>query len=132
MALGGVEVGIAGDDAAFLDEIGEKDVLGRAALVCRDDVGHAEEFLDGGFELVERTGARIALVAHHEGGPLAVGHGAGAGIGQEVDVNLLGLELKNVVMRFFEPLLALLTGAAADRLDHLDLPGFGEREFHVL
>ena len=130
MALGRVEMGIAGDDVAFLYEIGEENVFSGSALVRRDDVRHAEKALDRSFQLVERAGAGIALVAHHEGGPLAVGHGARAGIGQQVDIDLLGLQLKYIVMCFPEPLLALLAGAAADGLDHFDLPGLSKRKFH--
>ena len=124
VALGGVEVGIAGHHHAGLDQVGEQHVLGRAALVRRDDVLEARDVGDGVLHVVERAGAAVALVAHHHGAPLAVAHGAGAGVGEEVDVDVVGFEHEDVLVGFFEPFLTLFAGGFADGFDHLDFPSF--------
>ena len=46
------------------------------------------------------------------------------GVGQTVDINLVGLELEHVVVRLFNPLLALCAGTFADGFNHLDFPRF--------
>ena len=68
----------------------------------------AEDFLDGIFEAVEAAAAGVAFVAFHDGGPLVRGHGAGAGIGEQVDQDIVGGQKEQVVVRGFEQLLALL------------------------
>ena len=76
VALGGVEVRVAGHDSALLHEVGEEYVLGSAALMGGDYIFEAGEAVDYVFKLKERTRTRIGLIAHHEGSPLAVAHGA--------------------------------------------------------
>ena len=76
VALGGVEVGVAGHHHAGLHQIGEEHVLGGASLMGGDDVLEAEDALHGGLKLIERGGTSITLVAKHELRPLAVAHGS--------------------------------------------------------
>ncbi len=130
VALGGVEVGVAGDDHAGLDQVGEEHVLGGAALVGGDDVVEAGQGGDGVLHVVERAGAAVALVAHHHGAPLAVAHGAGAGVGQQVDVDVVAFEHEDVVVGLFEPFLALGAGGLLDGFYHLDFPRFSKGYFH--
>ena len=130
VALGGVEVGVAGHVVAFVHECGEEDVLCCPALVGGDYVVEAGEAVDGFLELEPAACAGVALVAHHEGGPLAVAHGARARVGQQVDVDLFGGELEYVVVSVLDPLLTLFAGAFVDGLYHFDFPGFCERKFH--
>ena len=56
--------------------------LGGASLVSRYHIVKAGEACDGVLHLEERAGAGIALIAHHHSRPLAVAHGAGAGVGE--------------------------------------------------
>ena len=47
------------------------------------------------------------------------GHGAGAGIGEQIDQDIVGGEQKEIVMRGFEELLALFAGGPANGFDAL-------------
>ena len=53
VTLGGVEVGVTGNDVAFLHQIREQHVLGSTALVGGDDILEAEDALYHALELVE-------------------------------------------------------------------------------
>ena len=48
------------------------------------------------------------------------GHGAGAGVGEQVDEDVVGGEEEEVVVGGFEELFALGAGGPADGLDALD------------
>jgi hypothetical protein len=57
---------------------------------------HAGDALHDLLQPVETARAGVALVAFHDGAPLAAGHGAGAGIGQPVDQHVVGAQLEDV------------------------------------
>ena len=57
-----------------------------------DDVPVAEDILNGILEAIEAAAAGVAFVAFHDGGPLVGGHGAGAGVGEQVDEDIVGGE----------------------------------------
>ncbi len=84
-------------------------MLGPATLVGGNDVLVAIIGLDGLFQMVEIATAGIGFVAQHQARPLAVAHGAGAAIGQQVDVDILRAQEEGVVTR----------------LSHRPLPVFG-------
>ena len=86
----GVEVRVVGNDVALLAHHVEQNALGGAALVRGDHVPIAEDVLDGVAEVIEASAAGVALVAFHDGRPLMGGHGAGAGVGQQVDEHVVG------------------------------------------
>ena len=110
VGAGGVEVGVVGDDVALLAGDAEEDALGGAALVGGDDVRVAEDVLHGVAEAIEAAAAGIALVAFHDGGPLMGGHGAGAGVGEEVDEDVVGREQEEVVVRRLSGVLRAARG----------------------
>ena len=110
VGAGGIEMRVVGDDVAFLAHATEQDALGGTALVRGDDVAIAEDVLDGSAKLVEAAAAGVAFVAFHDGGPLVGGHGAGAGIGEEVDEHVIGVEEEEIVVGVAEVLLALRRG----------------------
>ena len=124
VALGGVEVGVAGHNHAGFYEVAEQDVLSSTALVGGDDIVEAGELGDGVLHVEEAAGSAVAFVTHHHGAPLAVAHGAGAGVGEEVDVDVIALQHENVLVGFFEPFFALFAGGFLDRFNHLDFPRF--------
>ncbi len=130
VALGGVEVGVAGDDVARFNEIAEEDVLGSTALVGRDDILEAGQLGDGVFHMIERTGTAVAFVAHHHSSPLAVAHSAGAAVGEEVDVDIVRFQHKYILVGFVEPLFALFAGGFLNGFYHFDFPRFCKWEFH--
>ena len=74
----------------------------------------ADDFLDGFFEVVEALAARVALVAFHDSGPLMRGHGACAGVCEQVDQNVFGGKQKQIVKSGFQQLLALLARGPAN------------------
>ncbi len=111
---------LLGTTSPFLQVHAEQDAFGGAALVRGDHVLVAEDVLDGIAKAVEAAAAGVALVAFHDGGPLVRGHGAGAGIGEQVDEDVVRREQKQIVVRGTQQMLALLAGGPADRLDALD------------
>ena len=127
VALGGVEVGVAGDNHTRLHQIAEQHILCSTALVGGDYIFKAGEFGDGVLHVVEGAGSAVALVAHHHGAPLAVAHGACATVGEQVDIDIVALQHEDVVVGFKEPLLALFAGRFLNGFDHLDFPSFCKR-----
>jgi hypothetical protein len=79
--FGGVEMGVARHHMPLFDEGAEKHVFGGTPLVGRYYQGEPCDAFNGVPHVEERAGAGITFVACHHGGPLAVAHGAGAGVG---------------------------------------------------
>ena len=117
---GRIEMRIVRDNIALLAGHGEKNALGGAALMGGNDVAVAEDILDGVAEVVEAASARIALIAFHDPGPLARGHGARAGVGEQVDEHVVRRQEKQVVVGGAQQLLALRAGSPGNGLDALD------------
>ena len=97
IGAGGIEMGVVGHDVAGLAHHTEEDAFGGATLVGGDDVLISHDFLHGIAEAVEAGAAGIAFVAAHDGRPLRGGHGASAGVGEEIDEDFVGVEEKDVV-----------------------------------
>ena len=85
-----VEVRVVGNDITFLARHAEEYALGGTPLMCGDDVTVAENILNGVLEAVEAAAARVTLVPLHDRGPLVRGHGSGAGVGEQVDQDIVG------------------------------------------
>ncbi len=121
----GGEVHVAGHVLPLADRDLADQVFRAAALVGRHDVLVTVVRLDRRLEAVEVAAAGVGLVAEHHAGPLAVAHGAGAAVGQQVDVDVVGAQQEGVVARVGQRALAVLAPRHAQRLDHLDLPRLG-------
>src|SRR2546427_192966 len=67
------------------------------------------------------TNARVCLIAQHHAGPLVVAHRGRPAVGQEVHVDALRGDLKEVVPSLTQQTVSLLPRRPADRLDHFDL-----------
>jgi hypothetical protein len=82
-------VRVVGDDVALSAGDPKQNALGGAALVRGNDVFVAENVLDG---ILKRSNAAagLAFVAFHDGRPLVGGHSAGAGVGEQVDQDIIG------------------------------------------
>ncbi len=119
----GREVHVAGDHVARLDQHLAEDVLGATALVGRHEVTVAVDLADRRLEVVEVAAPGVGLVAEHHPRPLAVAHRRGAGVGEEVDVDVLAPEQEGVVAGLPDRRLALVAGRHPQGLDHLDLVG---------
>ena len=76
---------------------GEQDALGGAALVGGDHVAEAGEVVGHALEAEEALAAGVGFVAAHHGRPLLGGHGAGAGIGEQVDQDVARFDEEEVV-----------------------------------
>src|SRR5207247_8185914 len=94
--------------------------LGSPALVLWNYVTEAGQASYRVLETVETLAAGIRFVASHHGGPLFGRHGAGPRIGQQIEEDIAGADLEQVVAGPFEELLALLQSGPAQRLDALD------------
>ncbi len=116
----GIEMRVIGDYVAFLAGDAEEDAFGGAALVRGNDMLVAEDVLDRAFEVVEAFASGVALVAFHNAGPLAGGHRSGAGVGEQINQNIISGQQEKVVIGGFKKPLALLAGGPADGLDALD------------
>jgi len=126
IGAGGVEVRVVRNDVALFAGDAEEDALGSASLMRGDDVAVAEDFLDGALEMVEAAAAGVAFIAFHHSGPLVGGHGSGAGVGEQVDKDVVSRKKKQVVMGGFQELLALLASRPADRFNALVTEGFDD------
>jgi hypothetical protein len=126
VGAGGVEMRVVRHDVAGAARGGEQDALGRAALVRGDDVAITGDLAHGRLEAEERAGPGVGFIAGHHAGPLGGGHGAGAGVGQQVDDDVLRLEEKEIVVGGGQRGGALLAGGEADGLDRLDAKRFDD------
>ena len=115
-----IEVRIVRHYVAGAAHHGEEDALGRAALVGRDHVAEAGEILDRRVEPVETLGAGVGFVAAHHGAPLVRAHGAGAGVGQQVNQNVPRAKQKQVIAGLRQEPLALLARGAPHQFHGLD------------
>ena len=97
-----VEMGVVRHDLAGTADDREEDLLGGPTLVRGDDVLEGEELLDRLEEPVPGRGPCVALVAVLDGGPLVAAHGAGAGVGQQVDDDVIRVQVEEVVARVLE------------------------------
>jgi hypothetical protein len=95
-------------------------------------VMETEDVLNGVAEVVEGFRAGIAFVAAHDGGPLVGGHGSGAGVGKQVDEDVVRGEKEEVVEGGAEEVDTLGAGGPTDRLNGLDAEGLDDRSYgHV-
>src|SRR5674476_961249 len=116
----GGEVHVAGDRLTLFDEDLGDQVLGATPLVGRHDVGESVDLLHGVLKLVEAHRSGVGLVAGHHGGPLTVAHRVGAGVGQQVDVDVPAVKQEGVVAGVFDGLLAVGASRDRQRLNGLD------------
>ncbi len=122
-----VEVRVAGDRLARSADDAEEDLLRRPALVRRDDMAEREQVLDRVQEPEPRWRAGIALVAALDARPLVAAHGARAGIGEQVDEHIVGVDVEQVVARRLERRGALLDRRQPDRFDRVDAKRLDDR-----
>ena len=101
VSFGGVEVRVAGDIVASFYEYRKKYVLGSTSLMGGYYILEARDFFDGFLQVTERCCSCIAFVAHHHSCPLAVRHSTCARVGQKVDIDLFGIQLKHIVIGCF-------------------------------
>ncbi len=125
MGPGGIEGHIEGNHVSLFDEGAENHVLRRPSLVGGNDVIEAENFLYRGLEVEETVRSCIGFVSHQKSSPLVLAHGAGAGIGEKVDVDILGAQAEHVVMPPFEGLFPLFLVGNAYGFHHFDTERFG-------
>ncbi len=102
-------------------------MLGAPALVRRNNVFVAVILSNRFPKVIEVLASGVRFVTKHQARPLVIAHGAGAAVGQQVDVHILGAEQKGVVPGFGYALLTILSGRHADRLNHFYFPGLGPR-----
>ena len=98
----------------------------------RDDVLEAEVFAHGFFEVVEVAAAGIGFVTNHQACPLVVTHCVGAAVGQEVDVNIFGIQQERVVTRFLHVFLALFAVGHRNRFNGFDFERFCRVFFRIV
>ena len=96
----GREVHVAGNDVAGVNHDPRKDVLGGAPLMRGDEILVSIILSYSLPQVVKVLAAGIGFVAQHHARPLAVAHGIGAAVGQQVDIDVLGAQQKGVVARF--------------------------------
>ncbi len=126
VGAGGVEVGVVGHYVATLEHGGEEDALGGASLVSGNDVGVSEDALHGVAEADVAAASSVALIAFLNGSPLVDGHGTGAGVGEQIDEDIVGGEQEQVVVRCFQKAFAVGTLGPMDGLDTLDAEWFDD------
>src|SRR6266542_6391816 len=81
----GIEVRVVRNNVTLLAHHAEENSLSRSALVGGDDVAISKNVLHRIAKAIEALAARVALISFHNGGPLVCGHGARAGVGQQIN-----------------------------------------------
>ena len=117
---GGVEMRVRRHHVARLAHHREQNALGGAALVRGDHVAEAGQLVGRPLEAEEALAAGVGFVAAHHRRPLLGGHGAGAGIGEQVDQDVAGFDQEEVVAGLLQVALALFRRGLAQRLHALD------------
>src|SRR5207237_1615207 len=108
------------NDVARLTHHTEQNALGGAALMRGDYVRVAENLLHGSAKTLEAPGAGVAFVAAHDRGPLLSAHGAGAGIGKQINQDVISRQKKEIVVSGAQHALAFIACRPADRFNTLD------------
>ena len=121
---GHVRQNILGLGMVGIIHAGQK-LLGRASLMGGDDVREAKNILNGRFIMIEAAIAHIGLVADHQGGPLAVAHGGGAGVGEAVNINIIGFHFEEVVANVLKDLTAVFRCGLLEHFNGFDAEGLG-------
>ena len=122
-----VEVIVVRHDVAALEDGVKEDAFRGAPLVGGDDVHEAGEIADDLLEPVERSAAGVRFVSLDERAPLGRRHGAGAGVGQQIDEHVIGVELEDVVAGRRQRPLARVTRRERDGFDRLDAERLDDR-----
>jgi hypothetical protein len=76
--------------------------------------------MDDTFEPEKAVAAGIRFIAAHQRCPLLGRHGAGAGIGKQVEQHIASAKLEKVVASLLQENLTLLWGSTSEWLDALD------------
>ena len=105
-------------------------MFGCPSLVGGEDIRHAGDVLHRLAKELKGAAPGVRLVPLHQGCPLGLGHSAGSGIGEEVDVDVLSAQVEYVVAGFLEELFSLLARGETNRLHHLDLERLRPSGFH--
>ncbi len=121
VCAGGIEVVVARDDLAGPADQLEQDTLAGTPLMRRQDMRHPGQFEEDRLEVIPAPPSGVRLVGAKHSGPLRVAHRRGAAIGQEVNQDVLGGNLKRIEVGVSEDLFALFRRREPDRLDHFDL-----------
>ena len=74
-------------------------------------------------ESEETSAAGVRFIPLHDRSPLSRTHGRGAGVGQEIEKNILRPDQEEVIEGGLEYLLSLFSGSKPDRLHHFDSKG---------
>ena len=115
-----VEVAVVRDDGSRPDGNLEQDALGGASLVGGNDVPVTRQVADHPIEAMEGARACVGLVGDHHRAPLGRAHRGRAGVGQEVERDLVRRQPEQVVVGLTEPELPLGPARQGDRLDDFD------------
>ena len=108
IGAGGVEMRVVGNDIALFAGDAEQNSLRGASLMRGNHVAIAEDVLNRIAEAIKALAAGVTFVAFHDSRPLMRGHGAGAGIGEQVDQHIISWKQEQIVMCGSQKLLAFL------------------------
>ena len=123
-------MGVGGDHLAGAADDAEQDLLGGTALMGGNHVAERPQLAHGVEEVVPgwRTGVR--LVAAHHRPPLLGAHRPGAAVREQVDEDVGGVQLEDVVADLPDALGARFRGRHRDALDRLDPERLDDRAVH--
>ena len=116
----GVEMRVTGNHLARAAHHGEQDALRRPPLVRGNHVAEAGQLVHHALHAEEALAACVGFVAAHDRRPLLRGHGAGAGVRQQVDQDVARANLKQVVAGLLQVALPLRARGVPQRLDAFD------------
>ena len=106
MQARGREVHIARHVLALLNRGLADQVLRAAALMRGHDVLVPIHFLNRFFQMIEVAATRVGFIAQHHARPLAIAHGVGAAVGEQIDVDVVRFQQERVEAGFVQGALA--------------------------
>ena len=113
-------MGVVGHHLSGLAHDVEQNALSRTALVSGNHMPVTENALHDTLEVIETAAPGIALVAFHDGRPLVSAHSAGAGVGEQVDQNIVGLQQEQIVRGCSQQALTFGASGPADGFHTFD------------
>ena len=130
--LGGGEMVVHRHHRTFADQHLRQDVFTGTALVCRQEIVHAEDFLELAFQAGVRGAAGVAVVGNHHGRHLLVAHGVDTAVGEHVHEHIGILEQKGVVAGFRHRCQAPLNRRQIQLLNDADLVHFERKRLRAV
>ena len=126
IGAGGIEMRVVDHIVAGLDDGREEQIFSDSSLMNGNEILESENVAQGFFKMLIIAALSVCFITEHHAGPLVVAHGAGAGVGQQIDKDILRFQVEDVEVSFANALFAFFAGNEINRLYDLDSVWLGK------